>query len=380
MELLVISFSPLHRDPRVYRQLIFLKDYFQFNINITASGYSDPNLDWVKYIKVKMRKHNILGKIFRGIRLKLNLFERFYWNDESVKDAMLSLKGKHFDIIIANDINTLPLAIFLSKETGAKVLLDCHEYSPRQFDDRFIFNFFLRDYWDHICSTYIPKVDAAITVCQSIADEYKKNYGGEWQVITNAPFYADPHPKPLDNNCIRLIHHGITMPSRYIETMIELMNYMDERYFLDLMLINTNPAYFSKLKRLAINNPKIKFRDPVAMADIIDTINNYDIGLFLSPPFVFSYHVALPNKFFEFIQARLAVAIWPSPEMAKITHEYNCGVVSDEFSVESMAKALNALSNEDIMYYKMNSDKAARSLCAEKNGELFSSLLSSLLN
>jgi glycosyltransferase involved in cell wall biosynthesis len=380
MELLVISFSPLHRDPRVYRQLIFLKDYFQFNINITVSGYSDPNLDWVKYIKVKMRKHNILGKIFRGIRLKLNLFERFYWNDESVKDAMLSLKGKHFDIIIANDINTLPLVIFLSKDTGAKVLLDCHEYSPREFDDRFIFNFFLKDYWDHICSTYIPKVDAAITVCKSIADEYKKNYGGEWQVITNAPFYEKLEPNPVKNNKIRIIHHGGLNPSRKIEMMIHLVDLLDDRFQLDFMFVNSNPAYLTKLKQLSKNNARVRFRDPVPMTKISITINDYDMGLYLLPTAGFNNQMALPNKFFEFIQARLAVAIWPSPEMAKITQEYNCGVVSDEFSVESMAKALNALSNEDIMYYKMNSDKAARSLCAEKNGELFTSLLSSLLN
>jgi hypothetical protein len=32
--------------------------------------------------------------------------------------------------------------------------------------------------------------------------------------------------------------------------------------------------------------------------------------------------MALPNKFFEFIQARLAVAIWPSPEMSKITKTF----------------------------------------------------------
>lgn len=380
MELLIISFSPLHRDPRVYRQLIFFKDDLEFNLNITAAGYTDPNIEGVKYVKVKSYRPNILEKLFYGITLKLKRFEQFYWNNESVKDAMLSLKGKHFDIIIANDINTLPLAVLLSKDTNAKVLLDCHEYTPGEFDDRFTFNFFLKEYYDYICSTYIPIVDSKTTVCQSIADEYKKKYEGEWHVITNAPFYEKLDPKPVQNNKIRIIHHGGLNPTRNIEKMIKLIDLLDDRFKLDFMFVNSDPGYLSKLKIIAKNNSRICFRDPVPMTEIARTINHYDIGLYLLPPAGFNNQMALPNKFFEFIQARLALAIWPSTEMAKITKEYNCGVVSDDFSVKSMAKTMNALTSEDIMHYKMNSDKAALSLCAEKNGEILNRLVSTLLS
>jgi hypothetical protein len=55
-------------------------------------------------------------------------------------------------------------------------------------------------------------------------------------------------------------------------------------------------------------------------------------------------------------------------------------VVADEFSVESMAEALNALGSDDIMQYKNKSDKAAASLCAEKNGEILCRMVNTLLN
>ena len=56
------------------------------------------------------------------------------------------------------------------------------------------------------------------------------------------------------------------------------------------------------------------------MHEIVDTIAEYDIGLFILSPINFNYYHALPNKLFEFIQARLAIAVSPSPEMARIVH------------------------------------------------------------
>ena len=56
--------------------------------------------------------------------------------------------------------------------------------------------------------------------------------------------------------------------------------------------------------------------------------NDYDVGLYLLPPTNFNQRYALPNKFFEFIQGRLAIAIGPSPEMAKLVERSNAdGVI-----------------------------------------------------
>ena len=67
----------------------------------------------------------------------------------------------------------------------------------------------------------------------------------------------------------------------------------------------------------------------------------------------------LPNKYFEFIQARLAVAIWPSPEMAKVTEKHQLGWITRERSIDEMASLLNCLTREEIDLAKSNSDKCA---------------------
>jgi hypothetical protein len=130
---------------------------------------------------------------------------------------------------------------------------------------------------------------------------------------------------------------------------------------------------------LAKRSERVRIRKPLPMAEIAASINKYDIGLFLLPDVDFSYRMALPNKLFEFIQARLAVAIWPSPEMSRIVNKYECGVVADDFTLEAMAEKLNRITREQIMRFKENSHKAARFLCAETNRKLFLSLVHQLL-
>ena len=107
------------------------------------------------------------------------------------------------------------------------------------------------------------------------------------------------------------------------------------------------------------------------MPEIVSTLNAYDVGLYLMPPTSFNQKMSLPNKIFEYIQARLALAVWPSPEMARVVREHDCGVVADDFSLAAMAAKLNSLSPEDIMRYKQNSHRAASVCCAETNQEIF---------
>jgi hypothetical protein len=373
--ILILSFSDLGRDPRVYRQIIFLEGRY----GLTAAGFGSPKVDGVHFVPIEREKKAFHQKILRSLRLKWKQFENYYWASRMVLNVLNSLKGNRFDLIIANDLDTLPLALYLSKEHKAMVLLDAHEYTPRQWDDRWMFRFFLKDYWDYICRRYLPQVDDMITVSTGIAKEYEKNYGILPHIITNAPFYQDLQPSPVKNEHIRIVHHGGVNPSRRIENMIYLMDFLDERFTLDLILMPNNPKYFSKLQNLALSRPRIQFLPPVPMREIPRKTNQYDIGLFLLWPEAFNYRMALPNKLFEFIQARLAVAIWPSPEMARLVKECNCGVVSEDFSLKSTASILNSLTHRDIWKYKQKAHVAAKIMNAESNQRNFLNIVRNLI-
>lgn len=374
-DILIISFSPLDRDPRVRRQILFLKDHYR----VVAAGLTDPEIQGVGYYPITRAGRSLFRLGLGVLRLRMRQFEQFYWSSAIVQGALRSLSSERCDVIIANDLNTLPLALFLAKKTGAKVLLDAHEYEPGHFDDRWKFRLLFQRYSDYICRRYLPQVDAMVTVCQGIAEEYKRDYGVSCEVITNAPFYHKLAPSAVRNERIRVIHHGGTNRSRRPENMVFLMDHLDRRFTLDFMLVNNDSRIYRRLEHLAQNRPRVRFHDPVAFSNIVQTLNRYDIGLHLLPPNNFNHRMSLPNKLFEFIQARLAVAIWPSPEMARVVRQHRCGLVSKGFTIESIATALNALSSRDIALFKQQSHKAASFLSAEANRDIFVNVLRRLL-
>jgi hypothetical protein len=204
-------------------------------------------------------------------------------------------------------------------------------------------------------------------------------------VLTNANYYADLAPTPVDAKKIKLIHHGAANPSRQLEIMIGMMNYLDDRFSLDLMLLTPSIAnkktrgYLDSLKNLIKDNPRIKIIPAVKSEEVVNFIHPYDMGIFLLPPINFNYANTLPNKFFDYIQARLAIAIGPTPEMARLVNQYDLGIVADDFTPISLAMKMNHLTAEKIDYFKNQSDQAAHKLSAEKNKIILNDLVSNLL-
>ncbi|MEZ4979969.1 MAG: glycosyltransferase [Chitinophagales bacterium] len=374
--ILILSFTDHKRDPRVYRQINALSDSYR----LTTAGIGSGVLQFAEHIELS-RKKNLFDIVLTAISLKLGFYEVRYWRQKIVNLAFDKLQDRNFDVIFANDLETLPLALKLSKKLRAKIIFDAHEYEPRVMDDQFIFNFFFAKYYDYLCERYLSQADYITTVSDGIADEYKKNYKVDSTVVFNAPIFQRLSPTNLDSDSIKIIHHGIINRSRKLENMIMLVGQiLGSGYQLDLMLINTDRKYMQFLKKCAGAYSNIRFLDPVQMPEIVNTINQYDIGMFLLPKDNFNHYWALPNKFFEFIQARLAVAVWPSPEMKRIVEQEKIGIVSEDFSIESMAIALKSLTKEKIEEYKKNADVAAKKynadVCADQIREIVKGLLS----
>ena len=371
-KILIISISDMKNDPRINRQIHFLKD----NFKVYALGLKDPKIKGVNFHQLVIKKALFL-RIFFALFTFLKryaLIENFIikYKVEFEKDEIYKIK---FDLVIANDVESLPIAFRIPGKN--QIILDAHEYSPEQFKDKFIWRMFYRGYNIYLCKKYLNKVYKMTTVCQALANEYSKNFNVIPEVITNSIKYYELSPSFVNKNKIKIIHHGAAISSRKIELMIEMMNYTDERFTLDLMLLPTDNNYFKKLTDLAGKNVSLK--EPVPMNKIVEATHDYDIGLFLLPPIGFNYKYALPNKFFEFIQARLAIVIGPSPEMSDYVKKYDLGIVSDNFDPKSLAIEINKLTKEIIEYFKNQSNKHAYELSMEGNRSKFIELVDAAL-
>lgn len=372
--ILIISFSNIERDPRIMRQVRLLEPYYQ----LTIAGFGDKPDANIEFIALGRRPASLLQKAIRATKLFLGAYESYYWNIYHVGHAEQFLSGRSFDLVLANDISALPLALSIAADHP--VLVDAHEYSPREFEDKWWWRLLFGRYHHYLCKKYLPQVAAMTTVCQGIADEYHRVYGVSCRVVHNAPYRQELSPSPVEAQRICLIHHGATIRSRHLELMITMMKYLDDRFTLDFMLVDNDSRYMAELRALALADQRIRFVEPVPMPEISSKINKYDVGIFLIPPVNFNYKHALPNKFFEFIQARLAVAIGPSPEMARLVKQYNCGVVADSFAPQVLAGAIQALNVDAVKQYKAAADTAAEDLCFEASAQVVLDEIQALLS
>jgi|WetSurMetagenome_2_1015567.scaffolds.fasta_scaffold62504_2 glycosyltransferase involved in cell wall biosynthesis len=381
--ILVISYSNLATDPRVNRQIRWLSEFY----HVIAAGLGDPGVPGVHFISLSHvpPKKRFLSRGKSALQILARRFERHYWRLPATLKGLDALTGVQADLILANDIEALPLAVRLAGDSP--VIFDAHEYAPRQFDNSLRWRVFLQPYRAYLCRAYIPRTAAMFTVCQGIADQYRRDTGVTPVVLTNAPEYHDirPNLRSVGEGAsqatakIRMIHHGAASPPREIERMIAAMQHLDERFELDFLLVPGSKDYISHLEEMARPDPRIHFLPPVPMRELVRFSSTYDIGVFLVPPTTFNLRHTLPNKFFEFIQARLAVAVGPSPEMARIVEQNGCGVVAVDFTSEALAAALTGLDHAQIDLMKQNSDRIARQMSAESNREILLEVVASVL-
>jgi hypothetical protein len=376
---LVLVFSNLKHDARVMRQVNWIRKRFR----LTVVCFDADEMPDVTLVKISQTKLTLTRKAMLAFALVTRQYGLAFGLFHNYEFLMESLGKQKFDLIVANDIDTLPLAFKIGGDTP--IIFDAHEYAPRHFENNRTWKLFFQNFYVHLCKRYIPQTAGMLTVGSGLAKEYETNFGVKPEIITNATRYVSIAPVETKTDKIRLIHHGIINPSRKLELMIEMMEYLDHRFTLDLMLMTSDYAsgktklYIDYFKKRIEKDPRIRIVLPVKSAQVVETINNYDIGVFLIPPINFNYANTLPNKLFDFIQARLGVAIGPTPEMAAIVNAFKNGVVSVDFTARSLAEKLQALKHADIQTFKINSGKAAEVLNAEKNEVIFNQLIDQIL-
>ena len=109
-------------------------------------------------------------------------------------------------------------------------------------------------------------------------------------------------------------------------------------------------------------------------------ISTYDVGFFPLFPTNYNYHIALPNKFFDFIAAGLAICIGPSPSMAGIVNKFGNGVISPTFNPVDFAAILNRTSAFEWDEMKQASIEASKELNADIEMQKLLEIIDKLLN
>lgn len=346
-KILIMANSNVSKDPRPKRMLNLLKDEYDVSVYAVHANYQESKT----YI-INQPHSGLIKKIamFLSVFLKIHYFRK----NQLLKD-LPTFKRKKWNLVIAHDLEMLPLAFKLSEN----VIFDAREYYPKQFEEQTKWKYYNQAFNIYLCKNYLHKCQKVITVSPGLSAAYDKAFSIQSMVQMSLPNYKALEINEI-NTPVKIIHHGISNRSRKIENMIELATYLGNRFHITLMLIPSDKIYYDELKALCNDKDNVEIIQPVNFDEIIPTLTTYDIGLFYYEPTNFNIKYCLPNKLFEYIQARLCLAIGPNPDMKFIVESENIGVVSDSFSVENLAYKIKQLSNEDIMKYKQNSANIAK--------------------
>ena len=365
----ILSFSPIHRDARVIRQIEYLTK--QFDVTVIGYGRLPEGSKAKMFSLSSTHKQGFVQKsyartlLLTGKTLFRQSYEAWYWNGKQHQEAMAYVWKSKPDIIHANDWTALPIAVKTAQKNGTRIVLDLHEFAPLEQEDNLRWRFFFKPMIDYFLKNYASLATASITVNQTIAQRYALEYNLKPIVVMNIPDHNRlSHFKPTNPQQIHLIHHGGAQRNRKQELMIQTIAQSNPCYNLHFMLIDSDTNYILQLKEMAqkIAPGRVFFHSPVPPTAIVHSLSEFDMGFYLLPFTNFNNSVALPNKFFDFIAAGLAVCIGPSPEMALLTRKFGFGVVTDSFNPIAVAKVLNNLDSTMIDNMKQNAIKAQKAL------------------
>lgn len=368
-KLLIVSVSNIASDPRVLKQVELFRDHY----DVFTCGLGARVDGVVEHFELPAGSR---GWVNDRTALLTRRYEKAYWALPAISAAVRLLPKKAFDVVLANDLNTVPLALSLEPRIG--VHADLHEFSPREKENDLKWRLFVAPYMRWLCRTYLVRALSATTVGHGIAREYEKDYGLPFGVVTNAAPYVEKTPQPVGDP-IRLIHSGAAQRFRRLENYVNAMRDAPAGVTLDLMLMPNEPAYLAELRALAAEVPAVRFREPVPYTELVNTMAEYDVSLTFLPPTNFNHANALPNKFFESVQARIGLVIGPSPEMAAILEQYGFGAVTQDFSVGALQSVIRTLDASTIADWKRASDAAAHDLSSERQAEGWSSAIAALV-
>lgn len=309
---------------------------------------------------INTRPYNV-----RRFQLVWNRGPLFYAN-LNIRYFLYLLRAK-VDIILANDLDTMPACYLAAVLRKKKLVFDSHELFsevPELMNRRRV-----RKVWQMLENYYVKRVRLGFTVSNSIAQFYQNKYGVEMEVIRNVAAYRHRHEvveKVRPNEVKVIIYQGVLNLGRGLELLIRSMVHLPG---VQLWIIGTGDID-DKLKDLSAQmniTDRVEFKGRVSIYDLWKYTSQADVGVSLEEDLGLNYQFSLPNKLFDYIQARIPVVVSDLPEMSLVVSSYAIGRVLYQRTPEALAVILHEMLEESgkTDMYRSGLELAANELCWE---------------
>ncbi len=291
-----------------------------------------------------------------------------------------------YNLLVSNDLDTLLSNYLVSKLKHVPLIYDSHEYftGVPEIQDRPL----VKWVWKRIEKLVFPGLKHVMTVSDSIAHQYESEYGLKLLTVRNCsikteqiiPFSRKELEINPDHLLLILQGTGINV-DRGGEELIDAVSLTDK---VSLLVIGSGDQFgflIEKMTKMGSAN-QIKFIKKLEWKELMRYTRSADAGLSLDKNSNMNYNFSLPNKVFDYISAGIPVIATDLPEIAKIVHEYNCGILISEPSPEEISKAIIKLrDNRDLLAeLKHNATVASETLNWENESKKVEELYKSILS
>ena len=253
-------------------------------------------------------------------------------------------RKRTYDIMHANDLNTLPQAI--SAARGAKIVYDSHEVQT----DRTGYGKGQGGLERHL----LRFVDRTMVENDTRADYHASLYGERPAVLHNYPFYHEEVPQPrsvhqeigIKEDEPILLYQGGIQEGRGLERLIEAMPFVRR----GTLLFVGDGKIKPRLQELAAHSPerkRIHFIDKVPLDQLPSYTAAATVGFQVLQNVCFNHYSASSNKLFEYMAALVPVVAADLPEIRRVVETEGVGLLVDVESPEAIAVAVNQIVEED---------------------------------
>lgn len=304
--------------------------------------------------------------------------------------------GRHFDVVQAYDNYGLVAGARLAARTGAKLIYDAVEIATDRVAQDLSKLEKVREHLERREEAAIfLKADRMLGTGDALAGWYAKRYRmPKPLVMRNCRYYwpyrqdgrlrADIGAGP-DTRV--LLWCGGAYPQQGIELAIRMLPHLPTHIHLAIVtdIADMWRKYITEeLPAIALSfgvDDRVHILPERSPNDLVPYISDGDIGFVLSIPVNHpNQYYNLPNKFFEYIMARLPVGTLAFPEVVNIVNKHEIGRVLDEHdSARNAATVQEMLEPARYAQLKANVMKAAEVLCWENESKPYVRLVDSLM-
>ncbi len=283
------------------------------------------------------------------------------------------------DMYWSNDLDTILANHIAAKWKKKKLIFDSHEYFTEV--PELINRPKVQKFWKRIERKILPQLNNVITVSQSIADLYKKEYDIDVKVVRNIP--SKNQTKTTVKNITAegkktIIYQGAINVNRGIEYMVETMAYLDNC----VLYLFGDGDIFSKVETLIKQKnleEKVIMMGSVPQEQLYSYTIQADLGLSLEEDKGLNYRFALPNKLFNYIHANVPVLVSNLPEMENLVTQHQVGeIISNHKPKEIAKKIISMLESGNYQTWKNNCEKAQEFLNWETEKKVIQDLFNDI--